>query len=95
MSGIKVKFMGTFRWASRTEQTEIEIPERVNVKRALEILFAQTEELRSIVGENPRLDPRPSMIVLVNEVEIGLLRGLETPLQAGDTLTLIPTAHGG
>ena len=95
MSGIKVRLMGTFRWASGTEQTEIEIPERTNVRRALEILFAQTEGLRSIAGESTSPDPRPSMIVLVNEVEIGLLKGLETSLHAGDTLTLIPTAHGG
>ncbi len=95
MIGIKVRFMGTFRWASGTEETEIEIPEQANVRKALEVLFTQTEELRSIAGENTRLDPRPNIIVLVNEVEIGLLRGLETSLQAGDTLTLIPTAHGG
>jgi molybdopterin converting factor small subunit len=51
--------------------------------------------MKSILSENIIENSRPNMIILINEVEIGLLKGLNTDLFDGDTLTLIPTAHGG
>jgi molybdopterin converting factor small subunit len=34
-------------------------------------------------------------LILVNGVEIGLLKGLDTRLKNGDRLTIIPVSHGG
>ncbi|MEM4251864.1 MAG: MoaD/ThiS family protein [Candidatus Bathyarchaeia archaeon] len=92
---VKVRLLGAFRWASGVDKVEIEITERANVRGVLEALFAQKPALRSIVNKKTDLGLRSSMIILVNEVEVELLGGLETPVQAGDTLTLVPTAHGG
>jgi len=92
---VKIRFMGSFRWAYGSERSEMELSQPANIRRLLETLAAGTEELRLMVGKDVSFDPRPSMIILVNEVEIGLLNGLETPLSDGDVLTLIPTAHGG
>ncbi|MBS7622657.1 MoaD/ThiS family protein [Candidatus Bathyarchaeota archaeon] len=92
---VRVRLLGAFRWASGMDQVELEIPEGADVRGVLEALFTQTAGLRSIIGKYTDLGLRSSMVILVNEVEVELLGGLETPLQAGDTLTLIPTAHGG
>ncbi len=95
MGTVKVRLLGVFRWAAGMDQIEFEIPERADVRGVLEALFAQAAGLRSIVSKNADLGLRSSMIILVNEVEVELLGELETRLQAGDTLTLVPTAHGG
>jgi MoaD family protein len=92
---IKVKFVGAFRWASGREQIEVETEEWGKVRNVIETLVSEYTKLKPIIGDENSFDPRPSMVILVNDVEIGLLKGLETSLSDGDILTLIPTAHGG
>ncbi len=87
--------MGTLKWAAGNEQQEIKTPESINVGDLLETLASNSSRMRSILGKNIIANSRPNMIILINEVEIGLLEGLNTSLSDGDTLTLIPTAHGG
>lgn len=95
MSKIKIKLLGTLKWAAGKEQQEIEAPESINVGELLESLAVNSSRMKSILGKNIIANSRPNMIILINEVEIGLLEGLNTNLLDGDTLTLIPTAHGG
>ncbi|WP_455280086.1 MoaD/ThiS family protein [[Eubacterium] cellulosolvens] len=95
LSKIKIKFLGTLKWAAGKEQQEIEALESINVGELLERLAANSSRIKSILGDNIITNSRPNMIILINEVEIGLLEGLNTDLSDGDTLTLIPTAHGG
>ncbi|HDO42088.1 MAG TPA: hypothetical protein ENH03_04220, partial [Candidatus Bathyarchaeota archaeon] len=40
-------------------------------------------------------DPRPNTIILVNGKEISVLSGLETEIEDGDEITIIPIIHGG
>jgi molybdopterin converting factor small subunit len=95
LSKIKIKLLGTLKWAAGKEQQEIETPESINVGELLESLAGNSSRMKSILSENIIENSRPNMIILINEVEIGLLKGLNTGLFDGDTLTLIPTAHGG
>lgn len=37
----------------------------------------------------------PNVIVLVNNRDISVLRGLKTQISSDDTITLIPVSHGG
>ena len=95
MSKIKIKLLGTLKWAAGKEQQEIETLEPLNVGELLENLAVNSSRMKSILNENIIENSRPNMIILINEVEIGLLEGLNTDLLDGDILTLIPTAHGG
>jgi molybdopterin converting factor small subunit len=95
LSKIKVKLLGTLKWAAGKEQQEIEASEPINVGELLESLAVNSSRMKSILSENIIENSRPNMIILINEIEIGLLKGLNTDLLDGDTLTLIPTAHGG
>jgi molybdopterin converting factor small subunit len=95
LSKIKIRFLGTLKWAAGHEQQEIEASEPINVGELLESLAVNSSRMKSILSENIIENSRPNMIILINEVEIGLLKGLNTDLFNGDTLTLIPTAHGG
>ena len=40
-------------------------------------------------------DPRPNNVILVNGREISSLKGLETELQDGNEVVVIPLVHGG
>jgi len=72
--------------------------------------FANSTAVRDVIAEltnllspkfkqvlvDPELnDPRPNVIILLNRVEIGVLEGLDTKVENGDKLVLIPVTHGG
>ena len=40
-------------------------------------------------------DPRPNVLILLNNVEINVLDGLNTKIEDGDKVVFIPVAHGG
>ncbi len=40
-------------------------------------------------------DPRPNVIILLNEQDCNVFRGLSTRLERGTVVTIIPVAHGG
>ena len=39
--------------------------------------------------------PKKRVLILKNNVEIGVLEGLDTKLNDGDTIVLVPISHGG
>ncbi len=39
--------------------------------------------------------PRANVLILLNNMEIGVLNGVETRISNGDKLVLIPVSHGG
>ena len=40
-------------------------------------------------------DPRPNALILLNGKDISILDGLETQVNDGDEVVLIPVSHGG
>ncbi len=65
-------------------------------KTVYEILYQlinENERIRSIWNTPETVDR--DALILVNDVDIGVLSGLETRLRNGDVLSLIPLVHGG
>lgn len=82
---IRVKLLGSFIHGIGKE---VEVSAE-NVKKVRDLL-----EL--LKGRNPEVYPgNPNVIVLVNGVEVGVLKGLDTELKDGDEVVLLPAAHGG
>ena len=42
-----------------------------------------------------RLEPRPHVLIFVNEAEVRLLDGAKTVLLGGETLRIVPAVSGG
>ena len=82
---IKVKLLGSF---TQGIGKEVDMPSK-EVRTVKDVL----ERLR---GRNSEVYPgNPNIIILVNGVEVGVLKGLDTELKDGDKVVLLPAAHGG
>jgi len=95
---IKVKLIGVLKGLAG--RPEIRITPN---KRALTVSDAISELCRKIPAEDFEraiIDPisktiGPNVIVLVNEKDISVLRGLDTVIGSNDAITLVPVSHGG
>jgi molybdopterin synthase sulfur carrier subunit len=93
---VEVKFLGVFRQFSERNQVFVKLEEPATVKKTVEKLTEvfSSEFKRALV--DPELeDPRPNALILVNGKEISVLQGLETEVEDGDEIVLVPVSHGG
>jgi molybdopterin synthase sulfur carrier subunit len=93
---VEVKFLGVFRQFSGRNWILVKLRKTASVGEVIEKLTEHfsSEFKRALV--DPELeDPRPNALVLVNGKEISVLRGLETKVEDGDEIVLVPVSHGG
>lgn len=81
-----------FRRATAGE-ARVEV-EAVNVRGLLDVLERRFEGLRGLVRDAGG-DVHRHVNVYVNGEEIGDLQGMDTPLAAGDEVSIIPALAGG
>ncbi|MBS7625653.1 MoaD/ThiS family protein [Candidatus Bathyarchaeota archaeon] len=95
MVRVRVRFIGTFRWAAKMDETDLEVPEQTSITDLLDRVFEMVNRVEDTSNAGQPQEFGRNMLILVNDVEVGLLKGFETILRDGDKVTLIPTAHGG
>lgn len=91
---IVVKFFTTLREITEKREEELTLPEITTVGEALDEL-ARKYGARFIDYVFEKGQIRPYLQILLNGRNINLLQGLETRLEAGATLALLPPAGGG
>lgn len=92
---VKVRLIGVFRGISGKGRVQLRL-EKPTVREVIKKLAESlsTESKRLLI--DPELnDPRPNALILVNGKEISALKGLETEVEEGYEITLIPVSHGG
>jgi len=90
-----VKLLGVFRGLTDTDQFSAEV-KHLNVRGVIRVLIDSASEKAKAILIDPELnDPRPNALLLLNGREISILKGLETEVNDGDELTIIPVVHGG
>lgn len=93
---IRVKLLGALRGISGKDSVTVNFSEPVTVYALVQNLAARFgSQFKSILIDPELNDPRPTSLILVNDKEIRLLRGLQTKLNDYDTVTIIPVSHGG
>jgi len=93
---VRVKMLGTIKDASGKEEEELILPDETHVARVLQRLTHEYgKRLDEVLLDQMLGSPLPNTLILLNGVEINNLDGLETPVRDGDTLILLPVAHGG
>ncbi len=91
---ISLEFMGVLLGDAREKKRGIDVEDGISMREFLQKTVMTHRGLVDVVaGEPPRLTS--NVIILVNGREIGVLAGLETILQDGDEVTIIPVSHGG
>jgi len=92
----RVRLLGVFRGLSGKGRLTLRLEEPASVGEVVQRLVEALppEFGRALV--DPELgDPRPNALILVNGREISALKGLQTEVDDGYEITLIPVSHGG
>ncbi|HUT70632.1 MAG TPA: ubiquitin-like small modifier protein 1 [Desulfatiglandales bacterium] len=89
---IQVQFFATFREIFDSKTLQIEVGTGATVEDLLNLVF-NTHERRERIFDNGKL--KPHIIVMKNGRHIQHLKGLETELNEGDTVSVFPPIAGG
>lgn len=93
---IKVRLLGVFRGLSGRSQLSVELEEPIDVRKVIQnVVETFPHEFKRVLIDPELNDPRPNAIILVNGKEISVLEGLETKVNDGDEIVLVPVSHGG
>ncbi len=96
MTKVKVKLLATLSRLAGKELMEFEVKNRITLKDLLKtIYYSINDELRERLFKPNSIELQPDILVLINDVEIGVLNGLNTLLNDGDLIVFLPTVHGG
>ena len=89
---IQVLFFATFREIFDAKSLQIEVGTGGTVGDLLNLVF-NTHESRERIFDNGKL--KPHIIVMKNGRHIQYLKGLDTELKEGDTVSVFPPIAGG
>jgi len=80
-----------------TNQGELEIvlPVGSTVRDLIQQLYFKSPDLYSRIWDSTKSTTWPDILILVNDVDVRLLNGLDTKLDDGVTVTFIAYIHGG
>ena len=93
---VKVRLLGVFRGLSGKSQVPLELEETTTIRKIIQKLAgAFSPEFKRTLIDPELEDPRPNALILVNGKEISVLQGLETEVNHGDEIVLVPVSHGG
>jgi len=96
VTNVEVKFLGVFRQFSGRNRVPVKLEKPATIGKAIEKLVeAFSSEFKRTLVDPELEDPRPNALILVNGKEIGVLQGLETEVEDGDEIVLVPVSHGG
>jgi molybdopterin synthase sulfur carrier subunit len=89
---IQVQFFATFREVFEEKSLQIEVGTGATIEDLLNLVF-NTHERRQRIFDNGKL--KPHIVVMKNGRHIQHLKGLETELNGGDTVSVFPPIAGG
>lgn len=94
---VKVKLIGVLASAAGLRELELDTPEQATVSDLIAILLKKvdTRQFRDFLVDSGTGDPRPNVIILLNEQDCHVFSGLKTRVEKGTIVTIIPVAHGG
>ncbi len=92
-----VRLIGVLATAVGKREVEIQASSQLTVSDLIATLLNQVQnrQFKDFLVDSATNDPRPNVIILLNEQDCNIFQGLETRLDAGTVITIIPVAHGG
>ncbi|MDF1537389.1 MAG: MoaD/ThiS family protein [Candidatus Thorarchaeota archaeon] len=90
---VKVRFRGPIAARMSSDIYEIKADNNATLNDVLINLIREHEEVRDVWTSSEQMDR--DTLLLRNDADIGLFDGLETKLDDGDELIILPLVHGG
>ena len=93
----KVRLIGVLATAARQRELLLQTHHEPTVSDIISILLKRVDncQFKDFLVDSATNDPRPNVIILLNEQDCNLFQGLKTRLENGTEVTIIPVAHGG
>jgi molybdopterin converting factor small subunit len=94
---IPVKLIGVLGSAAGNREVMLPCPSTLTVQELISSLLRTvgSRSFRDLLVDTGTEDPRPNVIILLNDQDYNIFDGLKTPIEAGTRVTIIPVAHGG
>jgi len=93
---VKIRFLGVLRGLSGKGWVPVESEGPTTIRKVIQKLTETlSPEFKRVLIDHELEDPRTNALILVNGREISVLQGLETEVNDGDEIVLIPVSHGG
>lgn len=92
-----VKLVGVLGSAAGSREILLPISIGTNVQELISMLMKTVDKkfFQDLLVEPGTRDPRPNVIILLNDQDCIVLDGLRTQVEPGTKVTIIPVAHGG
>ena len=94
---IPVKLIGVLGSAAGNREIMLPVPNSVTVQELISALLKMVGNkfFRELLVDAGTEDPRPNVIILLNDQDCNIFEGLKTEIEPGTRVTIIPVAHGG
>ena len=90
-----VRFIGALRHVSGAGELALNCEDNVSIRELMREITEEVPALTRSLIDQQLEEPMLNVLILVNGREISVLNGLETNLQDGDEIVLVPVVHGG
>ncbi len=96
-NAIPLKLIGVLGSAAGNREITLQAPNRLTVQELISELLKTigNKFFRELLVDAGTEDPRPNVIILLNDQDCNIFDGLETRIEPGTKVTIIPVAHGG
>jgi len=94
---VPVKLIGVLGSAAGNREIMLPAPNALAVQELISMLLKTVGNtfFRDLLVDAGTEDPRPNVIILLNDQDCNIFDGLKTQIEPGTKVTIIPVAHGG
>lgn len=94
---VPVKLIGVLGSAAGNREIVLPAPNALAVQELISMLLKTVGNkfFRDLLVDAGTEDPRPNVIILLNDQDCNIFDGLKTQVEPGTKVTIIPVAHGG
>jgi len=96
-SVIRLKLIGVLGSAAGNRELLLPAANILTVQELISALLKTvgSKFFRELLVDAGTEDPRPNVIILLNDQDCNIFDGLRTQIEPGTRVTIIPVAHGG
>lgn len=93
---VRLIFLSTMKDLVDENGKTLEVDSQATVGDLLELILKRySNGIARLLFEEDKRSVRNDILILINDVDINVLDGLETMLSENDEVALMPVAHGG